>query len=62
MAPALAYLSIRSGRMPSDANITTRSTGRPSCLAIAVPAVIVSTNAAAPRIAGASQRAQRFMW
>ena len=30
MAPALAYFSIRSGRMPSDANITTLSAGR-SC-------------------------------
>src|SRR5215207_6650770 len=47
--------------MPSDENITTRSTGLPSCFAIALPAVTVRTNAVAPRNAGASQRAQRFM-
>src|SRR3954468_1691090 len=47
--------------MPSDANITTLSTGRPSCFAIAVPAVIVSTTAIAPSSAGASQRAHRFI-
>ena len=29
---------------------------------LAVPAVIVRTKAAAPTNAGASQRAQRFMW
>src|SRR6476659_7295900 len=47
--------------MPSEANITTRSTGLPSCWAVAVPEATVRTSAAAPRRAGASQRAQRFM-
>ena len=36
MAPALAYFSIRSGRMPSDANMTMRAGGR-SFFARAVP-------------------------
>src|SRR4029078_11464848 len=47
--------------MPSEANITTRSTGLPACLASAVPEAIVRTIAAAPMSAGASQRARRFM-
>src|SRR5215212_5724313 len=47
--------------MPSDANITTRSTGRPSRFAVAVPAVTVKVIAAAPTKAGASQRIQRLI-
>src|SRR3954462_9831580 len=63
MEPALAYFSIRSGRMPSDANMTTLSTGRPSSFfAPAAPAPIIrTTNAAAPQSAVASQRRPRFM-
>src|SRR5262249_6634564 len=63
MEPALAYFSIKSGRMPSDANITTLSAGRPSpFFAPAAPAPIMSTpNAAAPQSAVASQRRPRFI-
>src|SRR4051794_8765098 len=64
MKPALAYFCIRSGRIPSDANITTLSTGRPSpFLAMADPAPSVSTIASAVALqsAGASKRRLLFM-
>src|SRR3954469_12360456 len=63
MEPALAYFSIRSGRMPSDANMTTLSTGRKSpFLAPAAPAPINRISGiAAPQSAVASQRRPRFI-
>src|SRR4051794_21812231 len=63
MEPALAYFSIRSGRIPSDANMTTLSTGRPLFLATALAAPIVRTiaSATAPQNAGASTRRRLFM-
>jgi hypothetical protein len=47
--------------MPSEANMTTFSTGRPSPRAVAVPAATVRMIAVAPTNAGASQRAQRLI-
>src|SRR3954452_7498823 len=41
--------------------MTTRSTGRPSRLAVATPAVSVKVIAAAPMKAGVSQRIQRLI-
>ena len=53
MEPALAYFSIRSGRMPSEANMTTLSTGRPSpsflAMAEPAPSVMTNTSAATPQ-------------
>ena len=63
MTPALAYFSIRSGRMPSEANMTTFSTGRPSSFfapAEPVPIVITSASIAAAHSPGARKRRRRF--
>src|SRR6186997_3187886 len=50
ITPALAYFSMRSGRMPSDANMTTRAGGF-SFLARAVPGPIAAVRTSSAKTA-----------
>ena len=59
MQPALAYFSIRSGRMPSDANMTTLSAGRscpPLAPAAPAPSATKAPNTTTPSTVNARRR------
>ncbi len=56
MAPSAAYLSTRSGRMPSELNISTLELSAAALAVVVEPATVASTIATAPTSSPAAAR------